>query len=254
MVLESEGPATEEEELTWETIELQRNLATVLPANHKLGQVEAQHPATTYQMFKNEILNEVARCLSMPYNIAAANSSGYNYSSGRLDHQVYDRTLKIEQKRIEQQILDRLFGQWLVEAAFIGLLPPALGSEVLEMRRELSSDEIAWRVPHRWQWDRRPHVDPEKEANAQRQRLQNGTTSRQHEMQEMGLDPEEIDDQNAEGFGIPLDIYQQIVLGAVYTNGNLILNQLIDPQNANPATSGQNPTQEDSQNEQSSET
>jgi hypothetical protein len=30
--------------------------------------------------FKKEILNEIARCLNMPFNVAAGNSSGYNYA------------------------------------------------------------------------------------------------------------------------------------------------------------------------------
>ena len=44
--------------------------------------------------FKKEILNEIARCLGMPYNISAGNSSGYNYASGRLDHQTYFKAVR----------------------------------------------------------------------------------------------------------------------------------------------------------------
>jgi hypothetical protein len=46
-------------------------------------------PTTNYEMFRNAILNEIARCVHMPSNKALADSSRYNYSSGRLDHQTY---------------------------------------------------------------------------------------------------------------------------------------------------------------------
>ena len=67
-------------------VELEKRMATVLPDGWKLGQIKAEQPATSYAEFKREILNEIARCLNLPYNIAACNSSGYNYASGRLDH------------------------------------------------------------------------------------------------------------------------------------------------------------------------
>ena len=73
-------------------VELERRMATVLPGGWKLGQVQAQQPATGYGEFKKEILNEIARCLNMPFNVACGNSSGYNYASGRLDHQTYYKT------------------------------------------------------------------------------------------------------------------------------------------------------------------
>ena len=53
------------------------------------GVCTVQKPSTTYAEFKKELLNEIARCLNMPFNVAAGNSSGYNYASGRLDHQTY---------------------------------------------------------------------------------------------------------------------------------------------------------------------
>ena len=53
----------------------------------------------------------------MPFNIAAGNSSGYNYSSGRLDHQTYYRQINVERARMEQVILDRVLASWFAEAS-----------------------------------------------------------------------------------------------------------------------------------------
>ena len=74
-----------------DTIQLERNMLLTMPGGWKMSQVDPKQPVTTYGEFKHEILNEISRCLNIPYNIAAGNSSGYNYASGRLDHQTYYR-------------------------------------------------------------------------------------------------------------------------------------------------------------------
>ena len=78
-------------------MEFEPNMAVFGPEGWEPQQIRAEQPATTYEMFKREILNEIARCLNMPYNIAACNSSGYNYSSGRLDHQTYYKSIRVDQ-------------------------------------------------------------------------------------------------------------------------------------------------------------
>ena len=49
----------------------------------------------------------------MPFNVAAGNSSGYNYASGRLDHQTYFKSLRVEQAHLGQVVLDRILSAWL---------------------------------------------------------------------------------------------------------------------------------------------
>ncbi|HRQ75582.1 MAG TPA: phage portal protein [Phycisphaerales bacterium] len=160
-------------------VELEKRLATVLPGGWKLGQVHAEQPATTYAEFKREILNEIARCLNMPFNVAAGNSSGYNYASGRLDHQTYFKSIRVEQNHLQTAVLDRILRAWLHEAVLIeGLLPQS-------MRRVDSF------VPHSWFWDGVEHVDPAKEANAQATRLSNHTTTLATEFARQGRDWEE---------------------------------------------------------------
>ena len=43
----------------------------------------------------------------MPFNVAACNSSGYNYASGRLDHQTYFKSIRVEQEHLACVVLDR---------------------------------------------------------------------------------------------------------------------------------------------------
>jgi len=159
-------------------VELERRMATVLPGGWKLGQIQAQQPSTTYAEFKKEILNEIARCLNVPFNVAAGNSSGYNYASGRLDHQTYYKSLRVDQADLENVVLERVLTAWLDEAVLVpGLLPDALGPFQV------------W--PHQWFWPGQEHVDPLKEATAQATRLAAHTTTLAYEYARQGRDWEE---------------------------------------------------------------
>ena len=112
-----------------DTIELEKRALLTMPGGWKMEQMRAEQPTTTYGEFKHEILNEIARCLNMPFNIAAGNSSGYNYASGRLDHQTYYKAIRVDQARLAIQALDRIFAAWIREAILIeGFLPQRLRS------------------------------------------------------------------------------------------------------------------------------
>jgi lambda family phage portal protein len=179
-ILYTDAPAGGESEAAepFEPIELEQRALVTMPGGWKMSQLQAEQPATTYAEFKKEILNEIARCLNMPFNVAAGNSSGYNYASGRLDHQTYFKAIRVDQAHLECVILDRILVAWLDEAALIpGLLPANLGPFV------------DW--SHQWFWDGQEHVDPAKEASAQATRLANHTTSLAHEYARQGRDWEE---------------------------------------------------------------
>src|SRR5690606_28500781 len=93
----------------------------------------------------------------------AGNSSGYNYASGRLDHQMYFKAVRVEQAHLEAVVLDRILAAWLAEAALIpGYLPSPTGGPFAE---------------HTWFFDGHEHVDPLKESSAQALRLANHTTT-----------------------------------------------------------------------------
>ncbi|MCC7489968.1 MAG: phage portal protein, partial [Gammaproteobacteria bacterium] len=177
-VLYTDAPANGEAESVepMDIVELERRMATVLPGGWKLGQVTAEQPATTYGEFKREILNEIARCLNMPFNVAAGNSSGYNYASGRLDHQTYFKSIRVEQSHLEAVVLDRILAAWMAEAVLAeGLLPQRLRM-------------VGARFPHQWFWDGHEHVDPAKEASAQATRLTSHTTTLAAEYARQGKD------------------------------------------------------------------
>ncbi|NRA40044.1 MAG: phage portal protein [Planctomycetes bacterium] len=177
-VLYTDAPASGEADEVdpLDAIELERNMLLTLPSGWKLGQMKSEQPTSSYAEFKHEILNEIARCLNMPFNVAAGNSSGYNFASGRLDHQTYFKSITVDRKHIERRLLDRIFHKWLQEAILIeGYLPQRLRNVTADFR-------------HQWFWDGTEHVDPAKEANAQKTRLENNTTTLADEYARKGQD------------------------------------------------------------------
>lgn len=164
---------------TLDTFEMERGLVTVLPPGYKLGQVDPAQPSATYEMFKREILNEAARAVNMPFNIAAGNSSSYNYASGRLDHQTYDLSNRVIRDDVETVVLERIFSEFWREAVLLGV----------------GSGEMP---SHSWLWQSRAHVDPTKEASAQADRLASMTTTLRRECSMSGDDWRDVLRQIAE--------------------------------------------------------
>jgi lambda family phage portal protein len=176
-ILYTDAPANGETDSAepFEPIELEKRALLTMPGGWKMSQLEAEQPATTYAEFKREILNEIARCLNMPFNVAAGNSSGYNYASGRLDHQTYFKAIRVEQSHVETVVLDRILAAWLDEAVLVPDFLPTGQGPIAD-----------W--PHQWFWDGHEHVDPAKEATAQATRLANHTTTLADEYARRGLD------------------------------------------------------------------
>ncbi|MGE4157713.1 MAG: phage portal protein [Planctomycetota bacterium] len=178
-ILYTDSPANGESESVepMDSIELERNMLLTMPGGWKMSQVEPMQPATSYAEFKKEILNEIARCLNMPFNVAAGNSSGYNYASGRLDHQTYFKSIRVDQAFMASRVLDRVLQAWLREYSLeTGTLREVLRGGIPD---------------HQWFWDGMEHVDPLKEANAQETRLKNHTTTLAHEYARAGKDWEQ---------------------------------------------------------------
>lgn len=163
----------------FERIEIERRALLTLPEGYELQQFKPEQPSTTYADFKQEILAEIVRCLSVPLNVAKGDSSKHNYASARLDWQLWHKTRSVDRAYIESVVLDHAFREWLKEAQLIeGYLP--------QEARSVSAD-----FSHQWLFDGDEHVDPNKEASAQAQRLKNLTATLADEWGKKGADWEE---------------------------------------------------------------
>lgn len=213
----SSANADDADELTpFEEVNYARGMLTAVPFGWQLAQLRAEQPTTTYGMFKHEILNEIARCLNMPFNVAAGNSAGYNYSSGRLDHQIYFRSIWIEQSECESVILDRIFAEWFGEYRLQKLVADQTAAstlattESIEFISELLKINVAER-PYSWAWDPSEDLDPSKTATARWTSLESGLLSYQQAFAEMGLDWQTEQSRQAEALGITVDEYRALL-------------------------------------------
>lgn len=189
----------------WDLVEINRNTMTTLPDGWDVQQLKAEQPTTQFDAFTRTILREIARCLDMPFNIAAGDSSGYNYSSGRLDHQTYFRAISIDREHCERRILDRIYAAWFDEAL-------VTDGYFTEPRTSLTLPEAAW------DWPPFEHVDPMKESAATANDLAYGLTSIPTEHARRGRRWEREFARQARAMGITLAEYQQAmrakILGA----------------------------------------
>lgn len=151
-----------------------------LPQGYTATQMKPEQPTATYPEFIRAQVRECAGSFGMPLNVALGDSSGYNYASGRLDHQSYYKLIKTERTEIEEVILSRLWEEFKM---FDSLLNPS----------DYTDD-----VKVTWMWDSFGHVDPVKEANAQSTRLRNMTSNISIELASDGRDFDEIAENRAE--------------------------------------------------------
>jgi hypothetical protein len=76
-ILYTDAPANGEADAAepFEPIELEKRALVTMPGGWRMDQMKAEQPTTTFGEFKHEILNEIARCLNMPFNIGAQETS-----------------------------------------------------------------------------------------------------------------------------------------------------------------------------------
>ena len=142
-------------------IEFCRNAGLSLPEGWTASQLKSEQPTSTFSEFVRAKMREAARALSMPLNVALGDSSGYNYASGRLDHQTYFRRIIGERNRIADVVLDDILETY--ESLDRIFYPEDYDGDV--------------EIDHEWMFDGFSHVDPMKEANAQSVRLNESRTT-----------------------------------------------------------------------------
>lgn len=182
------------------TIEFQKRMMTALPMGWDAGQMRSEHPNAQYEAFLRTQINEQARPKSIPYNLAACDSSSYNYASGRLDHQTYFTALDIEREDCNDLVLDPLFARWW----------------------ELAVKEFGWASDplappdHLWDWPQHPVADIKNEAASVDMRLRNGSLSPSEVASQSGADFEDRISAMAVDYGLSVDEMRAILLKATF--------------------------------------
>lgn len=161
------------------TMDIYKGGGVYLPSGYTGKQLKAEQPTSTYSEYVKAKVRECAGCFGMPLNVALGDSSGYNYASGRLDHQSYHKLIRVERKLIEETILSRLFDLFKIY-------------DRINNPRDYNEE-----VRATFMWDAFGHVDPVKEASAQAIRLGNLTANISTELAADGRDFTEMVEQRA---------------------------------------------------------
>ena len=142
--------------------QMQRGAFVSLPEGWQLTQLQAQQPTSLYNDFVRALIAEMARCLSMPVNIAMCDSSRHNFASARLDHSAYFNKIRAVRASLVSKVLDRVFYKWLEEYAAV--------------RHIDAQTQTALRRTE-WLFTDYGGYDVMKDASADNTRLGNATTS-----------------------------------------------------------------------------
>lgn len=160
----------------YSTIEWVKRMVMAAPMGWDAKQMKSEHPNAQYADFHRAQVSEQARPLSMPYNLAATDSSTYSFASGKLDTLGYRCALDVERQDCNDLVLDPLFAEWFREWR-IG-------------RTEFELENIV--IPnHQWDWPTHPVIDAVAEENAKNTRLNNGTLTIRQAYSDQGQDLED---------------------------------------------------------------
>ncbi len=139
---------------------MQRGAFVTLPEGWDVTQMKAEQPTTLYADFTRSLIAELARCLSMPVNIAMCDSSKHNFASAKLDHTTYSDKVDAVRETLGDEVLDRIFFKWLEEYA---------------VQHTIAPRTLAALHQTEWLFTERRSADVMKDASADNTRLGNGT-------------------------------------------------------------------------------
>lgn len=123
---------------------------TTLPDGWKANLFKLDVTGEGVAEFTKTCLSWATQALMVPWNLAAGDSSDYNFASGRLDHMIFHSYIKVNRADMVKHGLDWFFNNhWLPFAQMSGLVPSDLGNFDIS-----------------WHWDNMKPIDEKKSADA----------------------------------------------------------------------------------------
>lgn len=174
------------------TMDVEKDLMNFLPEGWEPIQLDGKFPTASHESFNKSLIGEQARPKAMPYNRAAADSSGHNFASGKLDFMPYFAALEVDREDCNDLVLDPLFDVWfdlaVVRFGWLGGNPDAIGFGARA---------------HSWDWPVLSNADQESEATANKTKLQSGQITLDDLYSEQGQDLEDKIAEMAVTYGVP---------------------------------------------------
>jgi len=171
--------------LPFDTLEIQKGMATALPSGGDAFQPKAEQPAATYEGFLRTQVGEQARPLSMSYALAACDSSNANFASAKLDQHPYFGAIDVDQADAEDLVLDPLFALWFEEAV-----------------RIYGWVDLGTVPSHSWDWPALPQINEVDTANARKTNIATGVSNVPRIQAEDGYDCEAELAKEADYYGV----------------------------------------------------
>jgi lambda family phage portal protein len=150
-----------------------------MPAGWKMNFHKPEQPTSLHRDFKDTNLTEFGRAIHLPRNKVTGDSSGYNFSSARMDDMDAKGAIRIERNRLGVRVTDRIYKAWLDEALNVrGYFPDEIVATLPPVE--------AWTWT--WQYDAFPAIDPVAEAQADETNLKNGLVTHGELLNARGVD------------------------------------------------------------------
>ncbi|WP_149496200.1 phage portal protein [Roseiconus lacunae] len=159
-----------------ESMPIEHGTILGVPRGHKVSQIKAEQPTTTYPDFKGSIIDEAGRGQVAPSNISRGSAAGYNYSSVRADNQPYWSMQKTERFDLGNEGLDKIASWYFRDAR---LVYPEF--------RSIDPDDLP---DHVWYFDGQPHIDEQKHADSLVTLVDAELMTKNEALLERGRDPE----------------------------------------------------------------
>lgn len=150
---------------------IKRREIMAAPPGYQVTQLTPQQPGTRYIEHVHELLRKVGRPVGMPLMLVLCDASKHNYSSARLDMQIYHRFTKCLQAWLERIVLNKVIAKLSAVA------------RIAQMIGETPED-----LKLVWHWQGIHHVDPTKEATAAVIRMETGQATLHEVLAEEGKD------------------------------------------------------------------
>lgn len=204
LIAQTQGPPDEgpDEFAPFGAVEWQKRMMMMLPMGWNVFQPKGEQPPANYDQFTRAGISELARPVSMPLNLANADSSQSSFASGKLDTIPYYMVVDdVEREDCNDLVLDPLFALWWEEYI---LVQHAQG-EMLDW----DADEPP---EHTWDWARNPVADMAAEVRTDAERIRTGQAAPSDIAHENGYSFEEMLRRYAKDYGVSVDEVRSILM------------------------------------------
>lgn len=200
---EQDGANTASSMSPMDTVDIQRRMMTVLADGQTAFQMKAEQPTNTMPDFVLTQLVEISQVIDMPLFILTGDARLANMASAYVASDGFVKRIKTDRDEYDILLSEQIFPEFLAEARLI----PG------EIPNECPDDP-----DHSWRWPRpNSHADPQKMAEAQRLKLQNGQ-SPSTVFSDEGLSWDEMVERGASDYGIKPEEYKAALFQSIFAS------------------------------------